>query len=122
MHKTPNGTFILPRPTRAARSIKMGVKQHFTGTLIVGADEGWEVETESHTEMLTALVMLARRDVQSLENQVPFSWIDQEGIGRTHFFDFRVLLRNGTRVALIVKNARKAAQAEFQADMRCLAR
>lgn len=122
MHKTPNGSFILPRPPHAARSIKMGVKQHFTGSLVVGADEGWEIETESHTEMVTALVMLARRDVQSLENQIPFSWIDRDGTATRHFFDFRVTLRNGMRVALIVKNARKAADPVFQADMRCLAR
>ncbi len=50
----------------------MGVQKHFTGSLVVGDDEGRVMEFESHTEKQTALVMLARRDVVDLENQVPF--------------------------------------------------
>lgn len=122
MHMTPDGNIRLPLPTEAVRRIKKGVKQHFTGSLVAGEDEGREVETESHAEMITALVMLARRNVVGLENQVPFSWTDRDGIARTHFFDFRVSLRDGSRLGLIVKNARKAAQPGFCTDMRFLAR
>jgi hypothetical protein len=121
MHMTPSGTFRLPQPPNAARSIKMGVQGHFTGSLIVGNDEGWEMEFESHTEKQVALVMLARRDVVSLENQVPFEWVDLNGKPTTHHFDFRVTQRDGTRVMLIVKHSKKAAQAQFRAEMRLLA-
>lgn len=98
----------------------MGVQKHFTGSVVIGDDEGQVVEFESHTEKLTALVMLARRDVVHLENQVPFPWTDRAGKQRTHFFDFRVSLEDGTRRALIVKNSRKAAEPDFIADVRCL--
>lgn len=93
----------------------MGVQKHFTGSLVLGDDEGWEMEFESHTEML------ARRNVVSLENQIPFRWINRKGESTIHHFDFRVSLRDGARVILIVKNSRKAARADFLADMRLLA-
>lgn len=122
MHITPDGAFRMPQRPTAARSIRMGKRFHFTGSLIMGEDEGQELEFESHTEMQVALVMLARPQVVSLENQVAFNWIDRDGAASVHFFDFRVSLRDGTRTALIVKHARKAAEPDFRADMRCLAR
>lgn len=121
MHMTPSGAFLLPQPPNAARRIKMGVQKHFTGSLVVGDEEGQVMEFESHTEKQTALVMLARRGVVNLENQVPFGWIDLGGEARTHFFDFRVSFQDGTRVALIVKNSRKAVKAGFIAEVRHLA-
>ncbi|MCZ4368833.1 hypothetical protein [Sulfitobacter dubius] len=121
MHETSTGTFILPRASKAIRRVTMGVKQHFTGSLIIGEGEGQVIEFESHTEMKTALVMLARQEVMDVENQIPFSWIDETGISRTHFFDFRLSMRDGTRAALIVKNSRKAAKQDFIAETRCLA-
>lgn len=121
MLKTPKETFILPQKSKAARSIKMGVQKHFTGSIVCGDGAGEIIKYESHTERQTALVMLARREVVMLESQIPFGWIDQDGKARTHFFDFRISLHDGSRVALIVKNSRKAAKPEFVAEMRCLA-
>lgn len=122
MHETPSGTFILPQQPLAVRRITMGVQKHFTGSIVFGDDEGQVMEFESHTEKQVALVMLARRNVVSLENQILFPWVNQDGKAATHFFDFRVSLRDGSRVALIVKNSRKAAKADFVAEMHCLAR
>lgn len=121
MYMTPDGTFVPPRPPKAVRRITMGVQKHFTGSLVFGDHEGQVMQFESHTEKQTALVMLARQEVLDLESQVRFPWIDPTGKARTHFFDFRVSRRDGTRVALIVKNSRKAAKADFVAEMRCLA-
>jgi len=121
MHQTHDGSFRLPRPPCAPRTIAMGKKTHFTGSLVIGDDEGFALEFESHTEKLVALVMLARPNVGNLENQVPFRWRDRSGKERTHFFDFRVSLRDGTRILLIVKNSKKAADPEFRMEMRCLA-
>lgn len=121
MFTTPDGTFRLPRPTSAARHIKMGVQKHFTGSLVIGDEEGEVMQFESHTEKQVALVMLARRDVAGLENQVPFAWTDQAGSKRTHFFDFRVTYQDGSRAFLIVKNSRKAAKVDFVMEARLLA-
>lgn len=112
MYETPNGSTRLPAPSVAARKVSRGAKGHFSGSLIVGDDEGRVMEVESHTELLVALVMLARHDVVALENQVPFRWIDPDGNERTHFFDFRVTFRDGGRIALIVKNRKKLKDAK----------
>ncbi|MCA1775050.1 MAG: hypothetical protein LC676_05410 [Loktanella sp.] len=122
MHMTPNDTFRLPLPPIAGRRIKMGVQKHFTGSIVFGDDEGRVMQFESHTEKQTALVMLARRDVMDLENQIPFVWTDWMGELRSYSFDFRVSYRDGTRIALVVKNSRKAAEADFLAETRFIAR
>jgi hypothetical protein len=99
----------------------MGTLKHFTGAFVIGDDEGEAMQFQSHTEMQTALVMLARPNVVGLENQVPFGWTHRDGTRKTHFFDFRVSLSDGSRIALMVKQARKAAEAKFRAEMRWIA-
>ncbi|WP_152465435.1 hypothetical protein [Sulfitobacter sp. THAF37] len=121
MYRTPKDTFRLPQPSTAMRAVKMGVREHFTGSFVGGENEGWRMEVESLTEFRVALVMQARPDVVDLENQVLFHWVDLEGQGARHFFDFRVTFEDGTRTALIVKNSRTAAKPDFRAEMRCLA-
>jgi hypothetical protein len=114
MYATPTGALRRPAPPDAARQVAMGARHHFSGTLIVGEDEGTAVDVESHLEMQVALVMLARRDVVHLETQVPCPWVDAAGHARTHYFDFRLMLRDGSRVALIVKPAKTARTARFR--------
>ncbi|MDT0683104.1 hypothetical protein RM543_10435 [Roseicyclus sp. F158] len=97
------------------------MKQHFTGSFIDGDDEGREIEFESHTEFMVALVMLARPEVVNLENQVLFRWLDEEEKPRRHFFDYRVTLRDGRRIALVVKKKPKASDPEFRLWLRGLA-
>lgn len=121
MQLTSGNTYRLPQAPQAARRIKMGVQKHFTGSLVVGDDEGQEMEVESHTEMQTALVVLARRDTVALENQVPFEWADADDKPRVHYFDFRVSHRNGTRTMLVVKNSKTAAKPEFRSEIGRLA-
>ena len=121
MYMTSDGTFRLPQPPRAARGITMGVQKHFTGSLVIGEQEGRVMEFESHTEKLTALVMVARPNVVNLENQVLFEWIKQNGEPARHFFDYRASFLDGTRLAVMVKNSRKAADPHFLAEMRLIA-
>ncbi|MGX9856385.1 hypothetical protein ACR03S_13225 [Limimaricola variabilis] len=99
----------------------MGVQKHFTGSIIFGDDEGQEMEFQSHTERNVAIIMLARQSVVNLENQVPFEWVKSDGETSTHFFDFRVTLHDGARIGLMVKNSRKAGQADFRAEMALIA-
>jgi hypothetical protein len=113
MHVTPDGGIRTPRPY-TGRKMGFGAKKHFTGSLVHGEDEGEVANVQSHTEMLTALVMLARREVVCLENQVEFGWVDVDGKRSTHYFDFRVTLRDGRRIALVVKWSTKARKPEFK--------
>lgn len=99
----------------------MGTLGHFTGAVVIGEDEGEEMQFQSHTELKTLLVLLARPEVVRLENQVPFQWGGQNAARNYHLFDFRVTLSDGARVALMVKNARKAAQVDFLTFVRRIA-
>ncbi len=60
-----------------------------------------------------ALSTLARCDVVRLENQVEFTWIDVDCTLHSHFFDFRVTLWDGRRLALIVKRFTTAQKPAF---------
>jgi hypothetical protein len=113
MYETPDGGIRLPRPY-TGRKMGFGAQKHFTGSLVHGEDEGEVADVQSHTEMLTALVALARRDVVRLENQVEFKWTDVDGSRHTHFFDFRVTLRDGRRIALMVKWSTEAQKPKFK--------
>lgn len=114
MYQTPTGGLVPPKPPAAARQVAMGARHHFSGTIVTGEDEGRAIDVESHLEMQVAMVMLARRDVVHLETQVPCLWVDVRGKTNTHFFDFRLVLRDGARVALIVKPAKDAQDPEFR--------
>ncbi|MGS4946979.1 hypothetical protein ACVDG3_15990 [Meridianimarinicoccus sp. RP-17] len=114
MYQTPTGGLIPPKPPAAARQVAMGARHRFSGTIVTGEDEGRAIDVESHLEMQVAMVMLARRDVVHLETQVPCLWMDAQGLMQWHFFDFRLTLRDGSRVVLIVKPADKAQRPKFR--------
>ncbi|WP_370283506.1 hypothetical protein [Pseudooceanicola sp.] len=109
----------LPLPPMAARKVARGAKGHFPGQLVFG--EGQATEVESHTEMLVALVMLARPSVVGLESQVPFRWVDADNVWHTHFFDFRVTLDDGSRRAIMVKASKTLEKMEFWEAARLIA-
>ena len=79
-----------------------------------GEGAGRAIDVESHLKMQVALIMQARAEVVHLEPQVPVAWSDAAGRARKHFFDFRILLRDGTRVALIVMRAGAAQDRAFR--------
>lgn len=121
MNEGTRGAVRLPRPPETARKVGVGRRGHFSGFLNVGEGEGQAMEVESHTEMQIAQVLLSRPDVAAVENQVPFAWLGEDGIGRTHFFDFRVTHRDGERTAIMVKAGRRLSSARFMQEARRIA-
>lgn len=112
----------LPFAPNAARRIPLKSKGHFSGHLIVGNGSGQVMEVESNLEMRVALVLSMRPEVTDLENQTPLRWWCAETRQwRTHYFDFRASLRDGTRTAVIVKPSRKLACEAFRAEVRQIA-
>ena len=95
------------------RKVAKGRRKHFTGQLVLERG-GQEVlaDVESHTEMQWALVFAARREVVDIETQVRFDWTHHEGKKKKHFFDFRISLQDGTRVAVFVKAAKRLESAK----------
>ncbi len=107
MTLTTDVGITLPRRLQTTRKIAKGRRAHFTGQFTFGPDEGRTMDAESNTELRVALVTTARPDVVDLENQVPFAWVKPDGTPGTHHFDFRVLMADGMRRAIMVKRKRR---------------
>ena len=117
MEFTPESGVAFPVRRKIVRKIAKGRRNHFTGQFTFGPDEGETMDVESNTELRVALVTLARPDVVGLENQVPFEWIGPDGKTATHHFDFRVLMANGSRKAIMVKSEYRRLQAKTRLEL-----
>lgn len=112
----------LPLPPRGDRPVQLKSDSHFSGHLIFhrkcraqsGASRGQVLEVESHLEMNIALILAMRPQVVDLECQVRFNWRSPEAAKWSkHFFDFRVTLIDGSRVAVMVKRSKKLSCPKF---------
>ncbi|WP_157960602.1 hypothetical protein [Primorskyibacter marinus] len=117
MEYSSDGGLVMPERLRTSRKIAKGRRTQFTGQFTFGPDEGRTMDIESHTELCTALVTIARPDVVGLENQVPFEWVTPNGKTATHHFDFRVLMADGSRRAIMVKSEYRRRQLEVQQEL-----
>lgn len=117
MKFTPKKGVAFPVRRKTDRKIAKGRRNHFTGQFTFGPDEGETMDVESNTELRVALVTLARPDVVGLENQVPFAWVKPDGKPATHHFDFRVLMADGSRKAIMVKSEYRRLQPEVQHEL-----
>jgi len=109
---------LLPSASLAERKVAVRSKGHFCGHLVIGDHDERVIAVESHLEMNCALVLSARREVVELREQVAFHWIDEVGRNRTHFFDFLVTLRDGSRIAIFVKPMRLSKKRKFVSEVR----
>lgn len=112
-----DGGLVMPARLQTTRKIAKGRRKHFTGQFTFGSDEGRTMDNESNNELLVALVAIARPDVVDLENQVPFKWVKPDGEQATHHFDFRVLMADGKRRAIMVKSEQRRQQPEVQNEL-----
>ena len=112
-----DGGVTMPARLQIDRTIAKGCREHFTGQFTFGPDEGKTMDIESNTELRVALVVLSRPGVVDLENQVPFSWVQSDGKSATHHFDFRVLMADGTRRAIMVKSEYRRRQAKVLREL-----
>jgi hypothetical protein len=112
-----DGGIAMPERLQTTRTIAKGRREHFTGQFTFGPDEGRTMDIESNTELRVALVTIARPGVVDLENQVPFKWVKPDGEPATHHFDFRVLMANGWRRAIMVKSEYRRRQSEVQNEL-----
>lgn len=122
MLELPDGSICLPRPSTVERTVAKGRREHFTGQLNVGPDEGACMDIESYTEFRVVLTLLARPEVAHVENQVPFPYKNAEGKPATHFFDFRTTHVDGSRYAIMVKSAYRYSSPSVAEELRLIAR
>lgn len=112
-----DGGIAMPKRLQTTRKVAKGRREHFTGQFTFGEDEGRTMDIESNTELRVALVTIARPDVVDLENQVPFEWVKPDGKTVTHHFDFRVLMADGKRRAIMVKSEYRRQQPKVQLEL-----
>jgi len=117
MMLTTDGGLTMPARIKTTRKVAKGRREHFTGQFTFGSDEGRTMDIESNTELRVALVTIARSDVVGLENQVPFNWVGPGGKSATHHFDFRVLMADGRRRAIMVKSEYRRRQLKVQKEL-----
>jgi len=117
MKKKPDGGITLPKRVKAGRKTSVGAREHQTGQVTFGPDEGYTMGFDSNTEMKCMLALLARRNVLGLESQVHFHWLGADGKIGNHFFDFRVLMADGKRVAIMVKSEYRRNQRKVQDEL-----
>jgi hypothetical protein len=116
-----DGGITMPARLQTARKMAKGRREHFTGQFTFGPDEGRTMDVESHTELCVALVTIARPDVVDLENQVPFKWMQPNGKTATHFFDFRAVMADGRRRAIMVKSEYRRRRLKVQEELGLIA-
>ncbi|QFT79944.1 hypothetical protein FIU89_04910 [Roseovarius sp. THAF27] len=112
-----DGGLVMPERLKTTRNMAKGRREHFTGQFTFGSDEGRTMDVESNTELNVALVTIARPDVVDLEHQVPFQWVKPDGKPATHHFDFRVVMVDGKRRAIMVKSEYRRRQTKVQDEL-----
>ncbi|MCE0505027.1 hypothetical protein LR948_06670 [Roseivivax sp. GX 12232] len=117
MMRTTDGGVTMPERVEAARKTAVGAREHATGQVTMDPDEGYTVGLDSNTEMKWMLVLLARPNVAGLESQVLFEWLQPDGKVGKHFFDFRVVMNDGMRVAIMVKSEDRRNQPKVQNEL-----
>lgn len=102
---------LLPAPSRADRDIPNASKGHCTGFTLLGGEQGFVVQAESHTELCLMTQAAMRPEVVDLREQVCFLY----GRNREfkHYFDFVTILNDGRQLAYTVKPEARLTSGRF---------
>lgn len=110
------GGIKLPAASMADRKIAVASKGHCTAYTVLGDDEGYRVQAESHLELCNLLMLNARQDVERLKEQALFVWSDN-GCDRRHYFDVLAFFKCGRRIAFTVKPEIRIRSGRFLDEM-----
>ncbi len=101
------------KDTQVARRPVIRSRSH-NGSLMVDPGDHLIKPAESHIEHDALLIMMSDPAVAKIDcQQGPITYVDKSGIERTTIFDIVVTLKNGSRIAVIVKPATKARKANL---------
>lgn len=107
----------LPRKSQAVRDVPMASAGHCTTWAVLGDDEGIRVQGESLLEMRHQLILNARRDVASIQEQVRFFYGWNPNKPDEHVFDMVVTMRDGQVIAYAVKPEIRLKSGRFLKEM-----
>lgn len=103
-----SAVFVEPLPSRASRLPALRSTMSNRGEIFCAAS-GRIIVYESNLERRAAMIFCASPQVVDVWDQpTPISYIDASGVTRRHTFDFRVILKNGTKIAVVVKPMERA--------------
>lgn len=109
-------------PTRSQASRRPSDKPNAAvRPVIVTTSDNRELLCESDLEAKAALVLMARPDCALLHEQRPFTYLDHEGVRRTHVFDLVMTLLSGVKIAIAVKPAKIAERRGLHELLRLIA-
>ncbi len=98
----PEAPWVPPRPSTASRRPSSRSKTSARPSLVTPLRA--EMHPEGLLEYDAALWLLSRPDVADVVEQPPaVSYVDDYGVPRRHTFDSLATLRDGTRMAVVVK-------------------
>lgn len=111
--------FTSPLKSRATRKFSWKNRDRCSGSIVVSLNGVMiTLHFESKLELMVIMLLLSRDDVIEIWDQPPHvTYRKADGSIGKHTYDFRVVLDDGSVVALAVKPAEKAARATFQADI-----
>jgi len=113
-----NAGFEPVRPSRATR--KISKRSKVSGRYVTNV-KGTAVHTESHLELNVGNILLSYSCVIDLQEQpLTIRYTDPSGRNRTHTFDFRTTLNDGSSRLVIAKPHEKAARPEFQEEVKAI--
>lgn len=116
-HHQPTAPMALPKPSRAERPVPAASLAHCTTHAVLGGDDGYRIQSESHLEFSHQMILNCFPNVSSIQEQVFFffGWNPKFPIER--IFDMVVTLNCGSRVAVTVKPEIRLVSGEFLKDM-----
>ena len=110
----------LPKASRADRNVKKSSREHCTGHLVLGDDEGVVMQFESGKESYHLLLLNGREEVSDLREQVEFRYGPRNE--HRHFFDMVATFMSGSRIAFTVKMTSDLVSGRFLEEMRVVSR
>ena len=115
--------FTPPLGSTASRRIVVPKKGSLRGALVTRGEHRRVITFESELERKVLLVLLARRDVVEVREQIaPVTYRDADGVEREHRFDFLVRRRDGRRILVAVKPLEIAVKHDLDGLIRLIAR
>ncbi|WP_299695239.1 hypothetical protein [uncultured Tateyamaria sp.] len=116
--------FVPAAPSRATRKISKRSKvsgRAFLTKQTAKQGKSQTIAVESLLELKVLSILLAKPVTMDVLEQPPaIRYTDPSGCNRSHTFDFLWMHTDGTRIAVVVKPASKAAKPEFQAELKAI--
>lgn len=108
--------FTSPLKSRATRRYSWKSRERCSGSIVVWLNGAMiTLHFESKLELMVIMFLLGRGDVVEIWDQPPqINYLKSDGRIGKHTYDFRVVLSDGSTVAIAVKPEEKAARAAFK--------